>query len=1196
MKLKSLILQGFKSFYDRTVIEFHEGVTAVVGPNGSGKSNITDAIRWVLGEQSSKNLRVDKMDELIFAGTENKRALSFAEVTLVMDNSDHSIDIEYTEVHVTRRIYRNGESEYLLNNNVCRLKDITELFLDTGIGKDGYSMIGQGRVDSILSGRSDLRRKMLDEASGISKYKLRHQEASRKLEHTEQNLIRIKDILAEISKQKEPLESQAKKAHKYLNLREELKELDLAYLYYLIENQEKIQEDLEESIKSNAQNIELAETEKNKLLEESAARREQIQLLNHQISGLNNNLDENRSIMSNSKQALALYQQELHSITIINEEQVADKESANLRLKDIEKEVLKAKEFLSGINLEIDTTSNNFQEKSSKLSALESTSKNDIAEITACKSQLNEITAKISIAEKNLQNDLTNQEVLKQHKLILHKEEETLKNELADLENTFSKLNTDKTELNNVIQEIQNKLNELTIEQEQFENTLNTKITEANNIQNSLNESKYQLSTQESLQSSYEGYSYTVKNLMNRIKDSHTSVLGPLASLLKVPKEYETAISNALGASSQNIVVETEHDAQEMINILKKDKLGRATFLPINQIHANEIQDHLLDKVSRLKGYLGLASDVISYDNKIDNVVRYSLGRTVVADTLENAVNMAKSTGFKVRIVSLDGDLMNTGGSMSGGSNKSNNQTSSLLGRKRIISDLKLLISKYEKELNILSEGIQNSTLKFEKNKDELAGLKNSIDSEKDKLFEINLRIEQNQESIAKIDSQLAQNQSDLNHIAEQESTQSSDLNQKFAEMDVLKSNSKDIQEKLELLEANLEKRKAEQEDLFILKSQVEVQLAKLNEQKNSNELILKRLTAEQSELLNSIEKQNTTQQRNADRSIELDSLIVEENNKLTEKTSVEEKLLEQIEKLKADLELANKSIESSSENLNTVSSYLTKLGQEQGRLEQKLENNKTNLMDQRSKLWEEYNLTFADKDKWYRDDLDLDSTKTSIDKLRKQIKNLGEVNVQAIEESKSVNERYEFTLKQKEDVELAAKDLKELIKYLLDKMKTQFTDAFKFINEQFNTVFQELFAGGFAELSLNEENDILNSEINIIASPPGKKVQNILSLSGGERCLTAIALLFAIQKLNPAPFCVLDEVEAALDEANIFRFADYISRHSKETQYVLVTHRRGTMESANTIYGITMPERGVSKVISLNLDKNVQLAGLDLD
>lgn len=1196
MKLKSLILQGFKSFYDRTVIEFHEGVTAVVGPNGSGKSNITDAIRWVLGEQSSKNLRVDKMDELIFAGTENKRALSFAEITLVMDNSDHSIEIEYPEVHVTRRIYRNGESEYLLNNNTCRLKDITELFLDTGIGKDGYSMIGQGRVDSILSGRSDLRRKMLDEASGISKYKLRHQEASRKLEHTEQNLIRINDILAEISKQKEPLEKQAKKAHKYLNLREELKELDLAYLYYLIENQEKIQHDLEESIKENAQNIELAETEKNKILDDSAANREQIQLLNLQISGLNNNLDENRSIITNSQQALALYKQELQSIASMHEEQVADNKSANLRLKDIEEELLGLKDFLSNINLEIDNVSNTFQEKRSKLSDLESASKDDIAEITTFKSQLNELTAKVSIAEKNLQNDLTNQEVLKQHKLILNKEAATLKNELSDLEGVFSNLTAEKTEVSNLITKFQDKLNTLTKEQEQFESNLNSKINAANIIQNSLNESKYQLKTQESLQNSYEGYSYAVKNLMNKIKDSHNSVLGPLASLLKVPEKFETAISNALGASSQNIVVETERDAQEMINILKKDKLGRATFLPINQINPNEIQDHLLDKVSRLNGYLGIASDVISYDSKIDNVVGYALGRTVVADTLENAVNMAKTTGFKVRIVSLDGDLMNTGGSMSGGSNKSNNQASSLLGRKRVISDLKFLITKNENELKSLSEEIQNSTLNFEKNKELLEELKHNNALEKDKLLAINLKIEQNQESVAKIDSQLAQNQSDLNHIAEQESTQSSDLDQKFAEMDELKSNSKDLEERIEKLEANLEKRKAEQEELFVLKSQIEVQFAKLNEQKNSNELIYKRLTAEQNELLSSIEKQNSTQQRNADRSIELDNLITAENSKLTEKTEVEEKLQEEISKLKSDLELANKSIESSSENLNTVSSYLTKLGQEQGRLEQKLENNKTNLMDQRSKLWEEYNLTFADKDQWYRDDLDLDSTKLAIDKLRKQIKSLGEVNIQAIEESKSVNERYEFTLKQKEDVELAAKDLKELIKYLLDKMKTQFSDAFKFINEHFNAVFKELFAGGFAELSLSEENDILNSEINIIASPPGKKVQNILSLSGGERCLTAIALLFAIQKLNPAPFCVLDEVEAALDEANIFRFADYISRHSKETQYVLVTHRRGTMESANTIYGITMPERGVSKVISLNLDNNVHLAGLDLN
>ena len=1187
MILKSLILQGFKSFHERTVIEFNQGITAIVGPNGSGKSNITDAIRWVLGEQSMKTLRVNKMDELIFSGSQNRRALSYAEVTLVMDNSDHSLGIDYDEVRITRRIYRSGESDYLINDNKVRLKDITELFLDTGIGKDGYSMIGQGRVDDILSGNSDLRRKMLDEASGISKYKARKQEASRKLQHSEQNLIRINDILSEIEKQKGPLERQAKKASKYLNLREQLKDLDLAYLYYIIENQEEYNQKLNNDILENNKNIEITEAEKAEVIKSSAKHRETIQLTNNKINSLNHNLEELRKTISETEQNMALARQEIKSIDDRASERDQSDGDFQSRLKELR---LELEEKTSSLAILIQASSEakaQLDASDANLKELQSTSNKLQAESSQLAHEETRVNNLLNIAKQNLQNELTNQEVLKQHKNILEHDLEAQEAEFKEQEgnknNLLSNREQVKTELNAIQAELEDSsqvVDELNKQIAETQNDLQTK-------QNALTAYEYQVSTQEDLQDSYEGYAYTVKSLMNLVKDTKPDVLGPLASLLNVPAEYETAISSALASNNQNIVVRSETDAQEMIQLLKDKQLGRATFLPINQVHVSNINQDALRTAQKHPGYIGIASDLVDFSGDIKPVVEYALGRTIITEDLDSAVDIAKQTAFKVRIVSLDGDTMNTGGSMSGGSKKKQDNNNALLARNRIIAELNEKIALSKQEIKQLNKEVEAARAQHEKISSEYAAKSALAQDKSDRLLSLNVQIEQLEKSLVKLDSELAQNKADLKHVLEDQSRLSSDLEVKASEADKLEAELAELNKQGEELLEKINSNRFKENALLQEQNEHKVKHTQLLEQQNSATILNQRLQAEEKQIIASINAQEESFVNDSKRKSGLESRIDLYKQNLSQSITSKTQLEDQIAELNRDLEIANDGIESSSDALNTVSTYLAKLGQEQGRLEQKLENAKKELMDQRSRLWQEYNLTFAEKDEWYRDDLDLDSTKEEIDKLRGQIKRLGLVNVNAIDESREVNERYDFTVKQKEDVETAIDDLNDLIKYLTDKMQVQFKESFEFINSHFKEVFKELFGGGEARLVLSDEDDVLNSEIDIEASPPGKKIQNILSLSGGERCLTAIALLFAIQKLNPAPFCVLDEVEAALDEANIFRFADYIVKHSAETQYILVTHRRGTMEAADTIYGVTMPERGVTKLVSLNLKNN---------
>lgn len=1184
MKLKSLTLQGFKSFPEKTVIQFHEGVTAIVGPNGSGKSNITDAIRWVLGEQSVKTLRSNKMEELIFTGTSSRRALSYAEVTLTMDNSDYALAVDYEEIRVSRRIYRSGESEYLINDSKCRLKDITEMFLDTGIGRDGYSMIGQGRVDDVLSGKAELRRKMIDEASGITKYKIRKEEAGKKLAHTEQNLIRVNDILGEIEKQKAPLERQAKKAKRFLELHEELKAIDLALLYYDIDQKEKEQKRFIADEESLNKNIEDANWQKQEIMKRSAENREKLQTIAQTLELLQKEEDEAREELTNYEQRKALATQELAHMEnrrLRYEEQNQELEARLLRLQkeaeEKQEQDLATQEIIRQLEKELATIEEAVHVKQQARA-------DRLLRQGELTSDLQTSETKLQDIRQQIQREETNREVLRSHLNMLEKELIHVDEELNQEDNNAQSLRLD-------LEDKKSTREKLEIENQTLERareSLRLKLAEKKQVlqekAGALANLEYQKKTQEDLQESYEGYSYSVKNIMEFSRNKPEDVLGPMADLLEVPREFETAIESILGGTAQHIVVRREEVARDLIETLKKNRWGRATFLPLTQVQGNFPPDNLLKQIHHMPGYLGLAHELVKFPEEVRDAAEYALGRTVVAQNLELALKMAKTIGFRVRICSLDGDLLNPGGSMSGGSKKQN--TSGILSRKRVLEDISNKIMTTNAEGQALQEEISILETQEVDVEQRLADLTMQVYQISREELLLESHIDQYEQNRYRLSSQMEQNQADKNRMDKELAEQEKQiLEYNTREEDLLKriSQAKEELNRTQALIAAEESTLEEQgEERYGLREK----LAKHMERQDAERKILERVQNE----IKQVEEEST--QRAQDliqdeaKAKDLLSLLHDDDNAYDRLQSRVQDTREKITEAKARQESSNLSLERSSEEMNTISGYLSKLGVEQGRLEQRLENTGNTLMELRSRLWEDYAQTFANKDTWFNEAIHASESRAQVKKLRQEIKDLGNVNVQAIEESKEINERFLFLDQQRTDILQAQKDLEIVINDIVQGMKEQFSSSFTFINEQFSKVFKDLFGGGEAELVLDDHSDILNSNIDIKVSPPGKRLQNMLALSGGERCLTAIALLFAIQQLNPSPFCVLDEVEAALDEANVFRFTEYINKNAEDTQYILVTHRRGTMEAARMIYGVTMQERGVSSIISVKLDE----------
>lgn len=1185
MRLKKLELQGFKSFADKTEIIVLDGVTTIVGPNGSGKSNISDAVRWVLGEQSVKNLRGQKMEDVIFAGTQARKKVGFAEVSLYLDNSDESLPVEFKEVVVTRRVYRSGESNYLLNGAECRLKDIQELFMDTGVGKDGYSIISQGKIDEILSTKSEERRHIFEEASGIVKYKTRKDEAVKKLANTDSTLARVNDVIAEIENNLEPLEKKCEVAKKYLELKDKLKVLDVRiFIQSLNQNAEALCkiDDVIETFTNDISKEEAisAELEKSKMnLKERLA--EVTLKIEETQSKFYETESENQKLSSKIEISRASIENANENIERLNVEIKDDFEKINLLKEDIEKR-LKKKESLEENKKKFE---NELSLKQEELENVMSTLDERAEQITAIKDEIDLKREEAYVLKMNSSSieatiEANNSQIEEKEK-ILDKNITANDSVTTTKEELTSNLNSKNTSLNEILEK-ENKYNE-------DKKILDEKYNEMLSNERKLNQevmtlkSKYNYLT--NLENENEGYYKSVKeSLLYAKKNNMQNVYGTVASLISTEEKYEYAVEIALGGYMQNVVVNDEQTAKEIISYLKENSLGRVTFLPINTI--KKVDNSIKDKARKLDGYIGMASEIVKYDSKFKDVILLSLGSTIVVDTVDNAILMSKKLKNMARIVTLTGELFSATGSITGG--KNSHSSAGLLGRKEKIEKLKKIISDKEKEYSSLNNDVRELNIQIEEAKkennkivEEKSSCQIEIATLKEKL--LNIEREEKKVLLAKENAKLA-----IDSLKEQNETLRENIEENNKKIEELE---KKINENQEIVDeySRFNKEKSEMvsnlhEDIANLK----VSISSFDESSGSIDEMKDKLSQDIQNFEEGIERK-----KSSITNFETSKMDAEEEIKtLTESIKEKQNFKLDFANILNTLKDTKKEVEQKQETLEVKVldglRKIDKLKDERAKVQARKLKFDIEIENLKNKMWDDYEITISVAKEMIEslpvDDSDEKTIVKNAEKIRKEIKDLGEVSVGAIEEYKSTKERYDFISNQKADLEETKKKLENLINNMTSIMKQQFEKQFKLINENFNETFKELFGGGKAELKLEDESNVLSSGIEIEVQPPGKKLQSMMLLSGGERALTATALLFAILKLKAPPFCILDEIEAALDDVNVHRFAEYIKKYSKNTQFIVITHRKGTMEVASSTYGVTMQEYGISKVVSMKM------------
>lgn len=1179
MYLKSIEIHGFKSFANKIVFKFHNGITGIVGPNGSGKSNVADAVRWVLGEQRIKQLRGASMQDVIFSGTELRKPLGYAYVAITLDNSDHQLATSFDEVTVARRIYRSGESEYLLNGAPCRLKDVNELFYDTGIGKEGYSIIGQGQIDKILSGKPEERRELFDEAAGIVKFKKRKVAAQKKLEDEKQNLVRVNDILSELEKQIGPLEKQSEAAKVYLKKREELKTLDVNV--FLLENN-RLREQLEEAQKKYdiaSGDLERTTVQYEKIKEEYEQIEGQIELLGEEIEKERTSLTDTgllrgklegeinvlkeqiKSAKSNEEHFLTrkeAVQKEMDVKLLDKEGILADKKVIDEQVAEIEASRNEAREKLLQVQKRIEELNNDIESgKNTIIDALNSraTIKSKLGRYDTMTEQINIRKAELTSRLLRIKSDEAQQEAV-----------------MVKLQQEFEKLNDEIRSLNEQQESSEEQLALLREE-------LAGKDKKLRDTQVSYHQEKSRLEALTNLTERYEGYGGSVKKVMER-KDREKGIIGVVADIIKADKKHETAIETALGGNIQNIVTDDEETAKRMISFLKETKSGRATFLPLTSI--SNPQEFKTPEVLEEKGVIGMADELVKTDLKYRNVAKAMLGRIVVVDNVDNAVKIARKFDYGIRMVTLEGELLIPGGAISGGAFKNN---SNLLGRRREIAELEENVKKYLKEIDVILGEIE----KTKENRNKLRLSIEEIKGELQRKF-----IEQNTARLNVIKAQERKDEAsegsvELKNEEREIEKQIQDI--KFSKQEIQKELEdselleQQIEQQIRKFQAELEEKRREESDQSAHVAGWDVEVEKMLQQQDFHQQNVDRISHEirrYADELKEIEEgiaksgQDTVQKEQ-----DIEQIIQTIEASVTTQSDTEKKLKEDIEK-KDQLALKQKNFfadrEALSQQMNGLDKEVYRLNAGKEKFQEMLEN-------QINYMWDEYEITLSDAASLRNEEMtDLSAMKKEISSLKEQIKKLGDVNVNAIEDYRNLMERYQFLKTQHDDLVEAEKTLEGIIVELDAAMRKQFQEKFAEIGKEFDKVFKELFGGGKGTLELMEDEDILEAGIRIIAQPPGKKLQNMMQLSGGEKALTAIALLFAIQNLKPSPFCLLDEIEAALDENNVTRFAKYLHKLTRNTQFIVITHRRGTMEKADRLYGITMQEKGVSTLVSVNL------------
>ena len=1179
MYLKSIEVQGFKSFANKIVFQFHQGITGIVGPNGSGKSNVADAVRWVLGEQRIKQLRGESMQDVIFSGTELRKPLGYAFVGITFDNSDHKLAIEYEEVTVARRLYRSGESEYSINGTPCRLKDVNELFYDTGIGKEGYSIIGQGQIEKILSGKPEEKRELFDEAAGIVKFKKRKATAQKKLEDEKNNLVRVTDILSELEKQVAPLEKQSEKAKVYLRKKEELKELDVNV--FLLENK-KLTQQLEElegkcaiaqedydnttrqydrvkveydevqaCIEALEQEIEATRTT---LTDASVTRGRlegEINVLKEQIKGAKGNEQHFRERITAINEQIALREGERAKI-------IESKTALDEKVASLEKGRSEAKAALSEVQVRIEALNHKIEEDKNQIITM----LGERATIKSKMSSFDTMMEQLRIRKAELNSRL----------LRARSDEAERDAEIQSLQEAFQRI-TDE------ISETAAHLAQMEEHNKTFRDRLRQKDEEIKESQGAYQRHKSQLDTISNLTERYEGYGNSIQKVMEQ-REHHKGIIGVVADIIKVDKEYETAIETALGGSIQNIVTENEETAKTMIGFLKKNRFGRATFLPLTSI--TKPQEFKLSDALKEKGVIGLADTLVRTDARYRNVAKTMLGRIVVVDNVDNAVKIAKKYNYSIRMVTLEGELLVPGGAISGGAFKSN---SNLLGRRRELEELEQKLKSAKKKLEEATIAIEN--IKVERN-----SVRRSIEEEKEALQALYIR--QNTARLNVVSAEERKNEAEQGFgdlIQEQQ-----DIERKVHEINADKEKTRHDLKASEETEKVLEQGiAANQKELETYRLEESGKTGKVGEWDVEYEKLLQKQEFEQTNL-NRIEGELVrSREELCEVQTSLDSCLADLQNRQQNIEEIKktitashdtqsdaERTLKEKQQTREELSKQQKNFfktrEEISERKNALDKEVYRLNSQREKLEDTIEN-------QINYMWNEYEITLNNAASMRNEALkDISEMKKQIIAIKDAIKKLGDVNVNAIEDYKVLMERYTFMKNQHDDLIEAEKTLEGIIEELDTAMRKQFAEKFEEIKREFDKVFKELFGGGKGTLQLIEEEDILEAGVRIIAQPPGKKLQNMMQLSGGEKSFTAIALLFAIQNLKPSPFCLLDEIEAALDEGNVSRFAKYLNKLTKSTQFIVITHRRGTMEQADRLYGITMQEKGVSTLVSVNL------------
>lgn len=1185
MYLKQIEIHGFKSFAEKIELNFGNTINAIVGPNGSGKSNISDAVRWVLGEQSVKALRGSKMEDVIFAGSDSKKALGFAEVSLCIDNSDKKIPVEYTEINIMRRVYRSGESEYFINKTPCRLKDIHELFMDTGIGRDGYSIIGQGRIDEILSNKSEDRRNVFEEAAGIIKYKTRKQEAEKKLEQTKQNIIRITDIIEEIKTQLEPMKEQAEATRKYRSILEELKTIEINLMLNSIERFrnklqsvkqeiEGITELIEEKSKLNAK----LETKHNELIES-------LNRLEQQIDDLNEEIHHNENYTEKLEGECNVLQERIRNLNSnierLNKRGAELSEETEKSVQAIESNRQKVEQLIDDykkVNEKIKTKAAEFETNYKSINNLEIGLSEKQHKFLNLINNLSEIKSRINSSNVFAEN-------LKKRKTQVEGDINLLELQHSDKEKQYKKAVDELASITKSLEECNVLIEELKTKKKECDSIAGELENDISKVKNEQNSLLSRLKVLEDVERDYGGYSRSVKTILSEHHKITKGFCGVVGEMIKVPNEYVIAIEVALGGSVQSMITESEEDAKYLIEYLKQNKIGRATFLPITSVSPRYFNDRE-KKLFNGDGFIGVASDLITCETRIKRIMQNLLGRIAVVRDIDAAIKLSRQAGYEFKVVTLAGEVINAGGSITGGSLQSS--SSSVLSRKSEIAVLKKKCNDKQKELEVLIQ-------KLEETKNQSVGLNGEIAFKTDIYHSTQLdinnyknRCENLQKDLQVIQDRISINNKDIEDLNRELNETKNIIEDNRVKAEKIEAEKLTVEQEINELQEQMKQfkdvRDAYNEEITELK----IKSASIEHNKKTAENSIMELEKRVLELKTEIE--NSKQESNKQYT-EIDELQRSYNekkleiDKLKKEADERQTLLENKEReklaLRAELLGIEEETKEYTSDIVSLQADLHKAEMQYTRLEVELENTELKLLDT-------YEMNYNKAIEYQDKELSMTWAAKRCDELKAEIREMGTVNVNAVEEYEKLNERYNFLCTQVEDLNRGRDNLMDVIAEISESMKNQFITEFNKINENFNEVFIKLFGGGHAQLVLSDEENVLESGIEIIAKPPGKKLQNLSLLSGGERALTAIALLFGILKMKPAPFCVLDEIDAALDDANVDRYAEFLVDFSATTQFIIVTHRKGTMEVADCLFGISMEDNGISKLVSVKLEDKV--------